>query len=94
MYSDSAGNLPDDFTEAIEGMREYDVPYRVRVAIDTEIRVGAWYEVSKPSSTLQVKSLKDMMVKAEPRVSAFDIECTKAPLKFPDAKVDQVNEGG
>ena len=28
--------------------------------------------------------------KAEPRVLAFDIECTKAPLKFPDANVDQV----
>lgn len=27
---------------------------------------------------------------AEPRTLAFDIECTKAPLKFPDAAVDQV----
>ena len=31
-----------------------------------------------------------MLVKAEPRVLAFDIECTKAPLKFPDAEIDQI----
>jgi DNA polymerase epsilon subunit 1 len=29
-------------------------------------------------------------LQAEPRIFAFDIECTKAPLKFPDANVDQV----
>jgi DNA polymerase epsilon subunit 1 len=31
-----------------------------------------------------------MMVKAEPKVLAFDIECTKEPLKFPQADRDQV----
>lgn len=31
-----------------------------------------------------------MAPQAEPRILAFDIECTKAPLKFPDASVDQV----
>ena len=70
MYSDSAGNLPDDFTEAIEGMREYDVPYHVRVAIDADIRVGAWYKVSKVDNNLSVVRLPDMIVKAEPRVLA------------------------
>lgn len=34
--------------------------------------------------------LQDKVVKAEPRVLAFDIECTKAPLKFPVAETDQV----
>ena len=29
-------------------------------------------------------------MKAEPRVLAFDIECTKAPLKFPTVEMDQV----
>ena len=33
---------------------------------------------------------KDMMVKAEPRVLAFDIECTKEPLKFPQAERDAI----
>jgi DNA polymerase elongation subunit (family B) len=27
---------------------------------------------------------------AEPRILAFDIECTKAPLKFPDVSLDRV----
>ncbi len=31
-----------------------------------------------------------MVDKAEPVVLAFDIECTKAPLKFPDATIDQI----
>lgn len=30
------------------------------------------------------------MSRAEPVVLAFDIETTKAPLKFPDAQTDQV----
>ena len=30
------------------------------------------------------------MVKAEPRVLAFDIECTKEPLKFPQAERDEI----
>jgi DNA polymerase family B, exonuclease domain len=29
-------------------------------------------------------------VKAEPKVLAYDIECTKAPLKFPTVEMDQV----
>ena len=33
---------------------------------------------------------RDMMIKAEPRVLAFDIECTKEPLKFPQAERDQI----
>lgn len=33
---------------------------------------------------------KPVIFKAEPRVFAFDIETTKAPLKFPDAEIDQV----
>ena len=39
---------------------------------------------------IKCEHLKDMLVKAEPRVLAFDIECTKAPLKFPDAEIDQI----
>ena len=31
-----------------------------------------------------------MAKKAEPVVLAFDIECTKAPLKFPDEGVDSI----
>ena len=43
-----------------------------------------------PSHTRQVIKGKPVIFKAEPRVFAFDIETTKAPLKFPDAEIDQV----
>ncbi len=34
-----------DVLEAVEDMREYDVPYHVRIAIDTDLRAGHWYTV-------------------------------------------------
>ncbi|KAF0685422.1 Aste57867_22688 [Aphanomyces stellatus] len=72
-------------------IREYDVPYLMRVAIDQEIRIGAWYSVRMDAlEGVQVERIADMVDKAEPVVLAFDIECTKAPLKFPDATVDQI----
>jgi DNA polymerase epsilon subunit 1 len=93
----------------------------VRVSIDVDVRVGAWYTVradenapdsfagddgggmtsfememdtpgnSRPQSC-GLELMKDMVEKAEPRVMAFDIECTKAKLKFPNAQVDQVQD--
>ena len=38
--------LWQDVTEFLEDLREYDVPYHVRFAIDTGTRSGFWYEVS------------------------------------------------
>lgn len=29
----------------IDDIREYDVPYHVRVSIDRNVRVGKWYDV-------------------------------------------------
>jgi len=74
-------------------MREYDVPYTTRVAIDCGVRVGAWFAVKNQpggpcDGCVELRRLEGMTDKAEPRVLAFDIECTKAALKFPDAKTD------
>ncbi|KAE9293076.1 DNA polymerase epsilon catalytic subunit A [Phytophthora fragariae] len=84
----------DESESALLELREYDVPYPMRVAIDLDIRVGAWYHVdydpTAPYAPSDVRRQKDMVDKAEPVVCAFDIECTKAPLKFPDAQVDQI----
>lgn len=84
----------DDSASALLELREYDVPYAMRVAIDLDIRVGAWYHVSHDPAAPYVPSaitrLPDMVDKAEPVVCAFDIETTKLPLKFPDAAFDQV----
>ena len=35
--------LPQDALESIVEMREHDVPYHVRFAIDTDVRCGHWY---------------------------------------------------
>lgn len=92
-------------------MREYDVPYVVRVCTDLDIRCGTWYTVqvsdvllddddednnnnsqdnsnsNQPQQLGGVTLLQpDRESKADPTVLAFDIECTKAPLKFPSAE--------
>lgn len=80
----------DPFSNIID-MREYDVPYVVRVCIDLNIRAGAWYTVTPNSRDCGVSlSDQDVETKADPSFLAFDIECTKAPLKFPDANIDSI----
>lgn len=34
-----------DALDAVEDVREYDVPYHMRFAIDTDVRCGHWYTV-------------------------------------------------
>ena len=75
----------------IVDIREYDVSYHTRVMIDNEIRCSFWYEytVDGPMCT-GMTHLKEKLDKADLRVMAFDIECTKAPLKFPDVQTDAI----
>eukprot|EP01132_Coremiostelium_polycephalum_P007732 gene7732-9508_t len=79
-------------TEYILDIREYDVTYYVRCAIDLGIFVGLWYQVTKEGPTMPtvVTPLKSRVDRPDPRVLAFDIECTKLPLKFPDASFDEI----
>eukprot|EP01039_Chlorochromonas_danica_P000441 gene441-475_t len=89
----NGGNSAGDPLDCIVGIREYDVPYTMRVAIDLDIRVGAWYLVTptgEGSETCQVEWLKEMLELCEPRMLAFDIECEKSPLKFPNAERDRI----
>ncbi|KAI9016029.1 putative POL2-DNA polymerase epsilon, calytic subunit A [Hyaloraphidium curvatum] len=81
-FSDALDNLED--------IREYDVPYYVRVAIDLDFRVGLWYScIADPlTDTMRISRRDDILHRAEPVVLAFDIETTKSPLKFPDAEID------
>eukprot|EP00529_Nitzschia_sp_RCC80_P002741 CAMPEP_0113444100 /NCGR_PEP_ID=MMETSP0014_2-20120614/2493_1 /TAXON_ID=2857 /ORGANISM="Nitzschia sp." /LENGTH=1934 /DNA_ID=CAMNT_0000335103 /DNA_START=203 /DNA_END=6003 /DNA_ORIENTATION=- /assembly_acc=CAM_ASM_000159 len=80
----------------IQELREYDVPYVVRVSMDLNIRAGSWYTVTLEhvdddgSPPRPVLSDADIETKGHPRVLAFDIECSKAPLKFPNADVDEI----
>ena len=48
------------------------------------------YKVTPMQGHVELERLTDMVVKASPRVLAFDIECTKSPLKFPDPRIDQI----
>jgi DNA polymerase epsilon subunit 1 len=53
----------EDFFESLVDMREYDVPYVVRVAIDLDLRVGAWYDVRARGHEVQLSWRKDMLEK-------------------------------
>ena len=84
------GNPVLDASDFIVDIREYDVPYHVRVTIDLDIRIGKWYTVEAKHGSISLSIIEERVLPAEPIVLAFDIETTKLPLKFPDAVIDQV----
>ncbi|KAI9680844.1 MAG: DNA polymerase epsilon catalytic subunit [Caeruleum heppii] len=79
-----------DASDYIVDIREYDVPYHVRVAIDKDIRIGKWYLVEAKHGVTSFTCIEERLQRADPVVLAYDIETTKLPLKFPDAVIDQV----
>ncbi|KAL8655406.1 MAG: hypothetical protein Q9210_000904 [Variospora velana] len=79
-----------DASDHILDIREYDVPYHVRVAIDKDIRVGKWYTVHAKHGVTSLTCIEERIQRADPVVLAYDIETTKLPLKFPDAVIDQI----
>ncbi|KAF9181365.1 DNA polymerase epsilon catalytic subunit [Haplosporangium sp. Z 11] len=79
-----------DGLDHIVDIREYDIPYTIRVAIDKDIRIGLWYNVRVTPTDVEIKRQFDRVARADPVVLAFDIETTKLPLKFPDAAIDSV----
>ncbi|ETN82565.1 b, exonuclease domain protein, DNA polymerase family [Necator americanus] len=81
----------DVFSDILD-IREYDVPYHMRVAIDEKYFVGKWYTVrgiaaNRKPSIICHPTLIDPI---DPVVLAFDIETTKLPLKFPDSATDEI----
>lgn len=77
--------------ENITDIREYDVPYHVRVAIDLKINVGHWYYVKgRGSEPPEIRLVEEEPDRPEPVVLAYDIETTKLPLKFPDPSSDSI----
>ena len=77
-------------SDYVVDIREYDVPYHVRVAIDKDIRIGKWYTVEAKHGVVSLTCIEDRLQRADPVVLAYDIETTKLPLKFPDAAIDQI----
>ncbi|KAI0087222.1 hypothetical protein BDY19DRAFT_956849 [Irpex rosettiformis] len=88
--SRGTGSKDKDPREGIIDIREYDVPYYLRVAMDNELRVGLWYAITFTAGHPAFKQLVERVKRADPVVMAYDIETTKAPLKFPDSAIDQV----
>jgi DNA polymerase epsilon subunit 1 len=75
----------------IVDIREYDVKYFVRVAIDLNVFVGTWYDINNEHGGITLEKCDESRyAPAVPTICAFDIETTKAPLKFPQPEVDQI----
>ena len=90
MDSNPQNNLAN-FEDYIVDIREFDVPYHMLVSIDTDIRCGLWYTVHCMNNETHIELFTELEARPEPKVLAWDIECTKMPLKFPDAtQGDQV----
>lgn len=81
-----------DYFDSLIDIREYDVPYHVRVSIDLKIFCGLWYNIRCKGGTEApiITSRPDIIERPEPVIFAYDIETTKLPLKFPDAQSDQI----
>ena len=77
-------------SSSILDIREHDVIYHLRVAIDCDIRVGMWYCVSINGQSVNLERIKGKDVRPDPIVLAFDIETCKQPLKFPDSEFDPI----
>ncbi|KAK9447075.1 uncharacterized protein V1518DRAFT_422137 [Limtongia smithiae] len=89
-YGKGRASKEVDVTECIVDVREYDVPYHVRVSIDSNIRIGKWYTVSALQGDITITEMPERLTRPDPIVLAFDIETTKLPLKFPDVLIDKI----
>lgn len=79
-----------DYLEAIEDIREYDVVYYTRVCIDLGIRCGLWYHITFRNAVGTFKLMSDKIANPNLRILAFDLETMKQPLKFPDTDKDPI----
>ncbi|KAL7797281.1 DUF1744 domain-containing protein [Trichoderma ceciliae] len=87
---DDERNTISEASDFIVDIREYDVPYHVRVMIDLDIRAGKWYFVEAKHGVTKITPNEERSLPADPVVMAYDIETSKLPLKFPDASIDQI----
>ncbi|OHT04305.1 DNA polymerase epsilon catalytic subunit A [Tritrichomonas foetus] len=71
-------------------LREADVLYYERFCIDHDIHVALWYDVYNDDGEVILKLDKETEAPPQPRVLAFDIECSKEPLQFPNENSDEI----
>lgn len=55
-----------------------------------DIRVGLWYTVKSDDGEISMSCITERVERNDPVVFTYDIETTKAPLKFPDSAHDQI----
>jgi DNA polymerase epsilon subunit 1 len=93
-FGKSTKIISTDPSTLLIDLREHDVSYSMRASIDMDIRVGSWYLVTPTefggSGVCTVMWQKEMLVLCQPKILAFDIECEKSPLKFPNADRDRI----
>lgn len=86
---DEEDNIYDQYAvdgdKTIYRLYEYDIPLEVQVANAFNIRCGAWYDVKYNGSKYKL-TRNARVVYPDLRIMAYDIETTKPPLKFPNAK--------
>lgn len=91
MHSANQAGANMRWMDWVQEVREYDVKYHMRVAIDLKIFCGLWYDVDISDGEANVVRCDDSkFAPAMPRVVAFDIETSKAPLRFPQPETDQI----
>ncbi|KAA8646060.1 DNA polymerase epsilon catalytic subunit POL2 [Aspergillus tanneri] len=86
IINEARSNGNTQASDFIVDIREYDVPYHVRVAIDKGMYATPKYE----HGVISLTCMEERLQRADPVVLAFDIETTKLPLKFPDSVIDQI----
>lgn len=88
---DNASKKFYEQVDSIIDIREYDVPFHVRVSIDLKIFVGHWYFVKgRGNDPPEIRKCEELLQPPDITVLAYDIETTKLPLKFPDSATDQI----
>ncbi|KAL8452745.1 hypothetical protein Emed_001309 [Eimeria media] len=83
-----------DATVLVDEIYESDVLYVTRCCIDLNIRCGRWYRLTRTGPSISDKftlePLEDATASPPLGVLAYDIECYKQPLKFPDKESDPI----
>lgn len=73
---------------------EYDVKYITRFCIDKNVRCGLWYKVIRAENEIYTEKVSfqvlNKTVIAPLNILAWDIECYKDELKFPDKEKDEI----
>ncbi|EDO08465.1 DNA polymerase B exonuclease domain family protein [Babesia bovis T2Bo] len=88
-YPEDAVDRSQQIVQHLGDIYEHDVKYITRVCIDLGIRCGTWYDVERTHHGVDFKAL-DKSTMPPLNVFAWDIECYKAPLKFPDMETDEI----